>query len=310
MTVNYYQAYRNGCYYYKLRDYIYAKYWLSISLSDSNLFLKSIKKIIVINIKQNNYQEARDYIERYKNMYDLNELRALLECIEYNYDESLAHYKEFLNKTNRFFDKTLLNMAIVYMNKRDHELSCLLSNGIEESSTSYIDSQFSLIYNYIYQHDYETAFSLLNKIKLSSLMNREQFINYKSLEVYLLYYLNRYVSDKNSFFYQRLTSKDNELLIQAIDNQIQNGVMLDSIDKEELIETAKTSINELNANNLHRMDVYCFKTDKPVGYVNRTITNDIKVITILDTKKIVSISPIILSDEYNKEGYINRKKMK
>lgn len=57
-------------------------------------------------------------------------------------------------------------------------------------------------------------------------------------------------------------------------------------------------------------DYYRFNTGKVIGTFDGKSTQDINVSTIAGTDKIITMFPIRLSDEFNKEGLLENEELK
>ena len=58
----------------------------------------------------------------------------------------------------------------------------------------------------------------------------------------------------------------------------------------------------MNANHFELSDMYRFKLDHPIGFVGDDITSDLCVVTLIGTKNIVTMYPVLLSNQFDKEG--------
>lgn len=66
----------------------------------------------------------------------------------------------------------------------------------------------------------------------------------------------------------------------------------------------------MNANHFEVSDMYRFRLDTPIGYKGDLITSDICVVTMIGTKDIITMYPVSLSDEFDKEGMSTSKELK
>lgn len=58
----------------------------------------------------------------------------------------------------------------------------------------------------------------------------------------------------------------------------------------------------MNPNHFEVSDMYRFRLDTPIGFKGDEITSDLCVVTMIGTKDILTIYPVLLSDEFDKEG--------
>lgn len=73
---------------------------------------------------------------------------------------------------------------------------------------------------------------------------------------------------------------------------------------------ARETIEDMNGNHFEFSDMYRFKLDTPIGYKGDLITSDLCVATIIGTKDIITMYPVSLSDEFDKEGLATSKELK
>ena len=66
----------------------------------------------------------------------------------------------------------------------------------------------------------------------------------------------------------------------------------------------------MTANHFEVSDMYRFRLDTPIGYKDDLITSDLCVVTIIGTKDIITMYPVSLSDEFDKEGLATSKELK
>lgn len=59
----------------------------------------------------------------------------------------------------------------------------------------------------------------------------------------------------------------------------------------------------MNSNHFEVSDMYRFKLDTPIGFKGDEITSDSCVVTMIGTKDILTMYPVLLSDEFDKEGF-------
>lgn len=89
-----------------------------------------------------------------------------------------------------------------------------------------------------------------------------------------------------------------------------NGCFFKYTDIRELLLDAREKIENMNGNHFEVLDMYRFKLDTPIGYKGELITSDLCVVTIIGTKDIITMYPVTLSDEFDKEGLSTSEKLK
>lgn len=66
----------------------------------------------------------------------------------------------------------------------------------------------------------------------------------------------------------------------------------------------------MNANHFEISDNYRFRLNSPIGFKGDYITHDLCVVTLLGTKDVITMYPVLLSDEFDKEGVSKSKVLK
>lgn len=65
----------------------------------------------------------------------------------------------------------------------------------------------------------------------------------------------------------------------------------------------------MNSNHFEVSDMYRFRLDTPIGFKGDDITSDLCVVTMIGTKDILTMYPVLLSDEFDKEGMSESKEL-
>lgn len=82
-----------------------------------------------------------------------------------------------------------------------------------------------------------------------------------------------------------------------------NGCFLESLDLKKLLQDAREKITTINGNHFEITDMYRFRLDEPIGFKHNELTNDLCVVTMIGTQDIVTMYPVLLSSEFDREGF-------
>lgn len=81
-------------------------------------------------------------------------------------------------------------------------------------------------------------------------------------------------------------------------------------DLRKLLYDARKKIENMNSNHFEFSDMYRFRLDTPIGFKGDEITSDLCVVTMIGTKDILTMYTVLLSDEFDKEGFSTNKELK
>lgn len=319
---NFSQAFFNGQECWRNNDYVGARYWFEISINDSNFKEESLSKIIQIEIREGKYAKARQILNENKdiNSVALKQIYALLENIENNFETSRKYYSECMVDPNMQY-KSLLAIAKLYFQTGDYEVAKKMYETLQLNPKFYIQATFGLISLNIFEHNFFEAQKLINEIDTSKLTSK-LMQHYRILNYYIKYFLGQMKMSDNKFdpvrdymIYRLFDHSDNTLLnhIERHRNQNEketNGCFFKYTDTKKLLYDARDVIGDMNANHFEVSDMYRFRLDTPIGYKGDVITNDLCVVTMIGTKDIITMYPVTLSEEFDKEGMATSKELK
>jgi len=106
----------------------------------------------------------------------------------------------------------------------------------------------------------------------------------------------------------RLFNHSDKVLMNHIrrhcNQKLRNTVacFLPHIDIKKLLYEARDRIEDMNANHFEFSDMYRFRLDSLIGYKGDLDTSDLCVATLIDTKDIITMYPVLLSEEFDIEG--------
>lgn len=316
------QAFFNGQESWKNNDYVNARHWFGISYQDDSFRVESLSKLIQIEIREGKYAKAREILNNNKNISNpvLKQIYGLLENIENNFEQSKKYYSECMITPDMQY-KSLLALAKLYIQTGDYDVARKMLQTLRFNPKFYIQSTFGLASLSIFEHDFFQAQQYIKEINESRLTPKLTQ-HYRILDAYIKYFLgqlkisdNRYDPVRDYMMY-RLFDHSEETLLKHIEkhkNQTEkatNGCFFKYTDLKRLLMDARKIIEDMNGNHFEVSDMYRFRLDTPIGYKGDLVTSDLCVVTMIGTKDIITMYPVSLSDEFDKEGLATSKELK
>ncbi len=268
-----------------------------------------------------NYLKARKLLkENYKrNSYILNQYYGLLENIENNFCRS----KEYFNNCLVFRKKelsALLSLSKVHIQLGNYGVAKEILTNLQKKESYYYQATIDLIYLYILLNDYEQAYYWYQTIDFENASARI-YKHGQIIKTYLLKALGEnemlskidYVSNYTAV---RIINNSDEDLIRHVrkhinlENEYADDKFFSNIDINKLLKVVNKEIATLNPNHFEVSDIYRFSLDEPIGYKGNQLTNDIAVVTVLDTKCIITMYPIKLSNEFDIDSNAKNEKLR
>ncbi len=316
------QAFLNGQECWRKNDYVKARYWFQISMNDSNFRAKSLSKLIQIEIREGKYSKARQMLIENKDIsgIGLKQIYGLLENIENNFEQSKKYYSECMIDPNTQY-KSLLAIAKLNIQTGDYEVARKMYETLRLNPKFYIQSTIGLIALNIFEYNFFEAQKLINEINASKLTPKLNQ-HYRILDMYIKYFLGQLRISDNKFdpvkdyMIYRLFDHSEDILLNHIKKHCNQaakettGCFFQDINTQKLLHDARDRIQDMNANHFEASDMYRFKLDTPIGYKGNLITSDLCVVTIIGTKDIITMYPVSLSEEFDKEGMSTSKDLK
>lgn len=313
-NIDFKKAFFNGKKHFKNYQYEFAKYWFSVSVQDPELKEMSLYFLIKIDLINGRFFQARELLNSIT--YDtikFNLLYGTLESIENNYEQSKKYYYECLNFPELQY-LSLLKLANLHMQTGDYEISRKMLETTILNPEFYVQSNFLLIYLNILEYEFYEAQKLLGNISTSNL-NKKAIDQIFMMEIYIKYFLGELrMSDckgemAKRYTIKRLFNSDEDVLLDHINRHLNQkyrgskGCFFDFLDTKKLLHNSMDRIKYMNGNHFGISDMYRLRLDSSIGYMGDIITNDVCVTTIIGTKEILTIHPILLSSEFDKEGF-------
>ncbi len=313
------EAYYNAIDMYNKSEIKKARNLFEISKDNPEFEINTIIKLIIIDIQEGKYDIARKRLETFynkenKNNDEFNRLYSLLEIIEYNFEESKKYAKKRIEISGS--KDSIMSLAKIYAQLGNYDLSKNIFESLIYGNDIYsYQAQMELIYIHIIKKEYEEAYAILKNIKNDRLPISIKN-NYENIKLYILYKLGviKNFNEINNYYIYQLVNNDENYLLEHIkkhkkqSNKAEHGYFYNNINLIDLLKEVKEKIKNMPPNHYNNTDTYRFKLEKEIGYNGKRITDEIGVVTILETKKILTMYPIKLSAKYNNEKYLKLNK--
>lgn len=309
------EAFNKGLEFWNEHDFINSRKCFEISIEHPTLREKTLYKLIQIELREGKYVKARCLLEKNDglNSVILKPLYGLLESIENNFELSKKYYSECMVIPDMQF-QSLLAMAKLYVQTGDYLVARKMYETLQLNVHYKIQATTGLINLEILQGNYKEALELLKTINHKGLTPK-LLEHYRHTYTYLMFMLGRIKeiryddSITKDYMLYRLFDQNEETLLAHIskhtnqEEKYRNGCFFKYIDLKKLLVDAKEIIKNMNANHFELSDMYRFRLDTPIGFKENQITSDLCVVTMIGTKDIVTMYPVQLSDEFDKEGF-------
>lgn len=315
-------AFQKAQYYLSKSDLNKAKYYFTLAASHPNYLNTVTYKLINIEIKRGKYAKARTLLNNTHQPDNsfFNYLFGTLENIECNYHQSHDYFSKSLSEPHMQCN-SLLALAKLHIQQNNNDIARKMLETLELNPDYHIQAMFNLIYIYIIENDYEKAYNLYITIPKAKLSIKFQKL-YNSIIIYLLYKLNRTndipktLNNNTKYLKAILTNPNDDILLKHIQENYNplvnhsNVYFAPDINLKEILSYIKEEINKITPSHSKIYDIYYFKLDNPIGYIDEEPVSDLCVTTIIGTKKIHNIKPVQLSQEFDKENLTHHKELK
>lgn len=316
------QAFFIGQECWRNNDYKNARYWYEISIQDSEFKEKSLSKLIQIEIREGKYSKARKMLNENRNLSSsaLLQVYGLLENVENKFEQSKRYYSMCMANPKMQYI-SLQALAKLYIQTGDYSIAEKMYEALLVNNNFTIQSKIGLICLYMLESIFLKAQSLLLEIDLSTLTPK-LLQHFRILDTYIKYFLGQLkysdagTSQLKGYMTYRLFDKSDETLMRHIDRHKDqslkhtNGCFFKYIDTKKLLYDARDIIQDMNGNHFEVSDMYRFRLDEPIGFKGDEITSDLCAVRLIGTKDIIKMYPVLLSDEFDKEGLSTSKELK
>lgn len=314
-------AYFKAIEYGNSNDYIKSRYYFEMAYQYNGEFRNlALSKLIQIDLREGKYAKVRNLLRtNQSDAVEFKQVYGLLENIENNFEKSKTHYSQCMVDPN-MQSKSLLAIAKLYIQTGDNEVARKMLETLQLNRKFYIQSTIGLVCLNILEENYKDAYKFLKSINLERLTPK-LLQHYQILEMYLLRNLGKLKRSDNNFdpvrdyMIYRLFDDSEELLLKHISKHMNqneketNGCFFKYTDLRKLLIDARNRIENLNSNHFEFSDMYRFRLDTPIGFKGEEVTSDLCVVTMIGTKDILTMYPVLLSDEYDKEGMSESKQL-
>lgn len=320
MAQNIRDSYFNGMNCWRNNDYINARKYFEISYNDSEFRDGSLSKLLQIDLREGKYAKVRKLLEENvdSQTVQIKQVYGLLENIENNFEASKRYYSECMIDPE-MQNRALLSIAKLYIQTGDNEVARKMFETLQLNQYFKTQSTIGLICLNILEQNYKDAESLLRGINGRGLTPK-LCQHYRILDLYVQYFqgklnaTNHFDPVKDYMLY-RLFDHSEETLLNHIQKHMNqrdrqsNGCFFKNIDLQKLLFYAREKIENMNSNHFEVSDMYRFRLDTPIGFKGDEITSDLCVVTMIGTKDILTMYPVLLSDEFDKEGLSTSKEL-
>ena len=314
-------AYFKGIEFWNNNDYRNARYYFEMAYKyNGELNDLSLSKLIQIDLREGKYAKVRNLLKNNQSdIIEFNQVYGLLENIENNFEKSKTYYSQCMIDPD-MQNKSLLAIAKLYIQTGDNEVARKMLETLQLNRKFYIQSTIGLVCLNILEENYRDAYRYLKSIN-SDCLTSKLLQHYQILEMYLLRNLGKLKKSDNNFdpikdyMIYRLFDDSEDLLLKHISKHMNqrdkdtNGCFFKYTDLKKLLIDAREKIENMNSNHFEVSDMYRFRLDTPIGFKGEEETSDLCVVTMIGTKDILTMYPVLLSDEFDKEGMSESKEL-
>ena len=314
-------AYFKGIEFWNNNDYRNARYYFEMAYKyNGELNDLSLSKLIQIDLREGKYAKVRNLLKNNQSdIIEFKQVYGLLENIENNFEKSKTYYSQCMIDPE-MQNKSLLAIAKLYIQTGDNEVARKMLETLQLNRKFYIQSTIGLVCLNILEENYRDAYRYLKSIN-SDRLTPKLLQHYQILEMYLLRNLGKLKKSDNNFdpvkdyMIYRLFDDSEDLLLKHISKHMNqrdkdtNGCFFKYTDLKKLLIDAREKIENMNSNHFEVSDMYRFRLDTPIGFKGEEETRDLCVVTMIGTKDILTMYPVLLSDEFDKEGMSESKEL-
>lgn len=314
------KMYETGEYLVKSGNLVDAIPYFNVSKGDREYRFESLSKLFNLYIRLSDYSKCRKLLEEMQDFTkgrdcDGSKVRyfeAQLDMIELNVNSSLDKYRSNFNTgIDGSFYPAFYGIADIYSFFGFNDVARNMYETILMNKDYYASTAYRIFNLDLLEHDFLHADRILSDDLMKTDMKK-----YLHCKVIVDYYLGRDISYAERIYVGDIL-KD-ETLKTAL-THIQKHKSLsnrdlscfnDDINLLSLLKEVKERIKTINPTSLAMADYYRFNTGKVIGTFEGKPTQDINITTIAGTDKIITMFPIRLSDEFNKEGLLENEELK
>ena len=298
-----------------------SRQYLERCLDSEEYKQKVLIQLIRLYLKENKLDKARKLLrekklDTEKTILATKQIQTQLDMMEYNYDTCKKDlYDLFTN--SEYYKYATFHLARLYSNLGDLSLARKMYETLMFLENPDEENMLQQVYIDIILKDYNKAYETIKKIdekNLNHMYRGNLFVIRTYVENKLGIFNKKLVLDPaNNYGTYTALYDDEQAVINHINRHLANkekdndGCFFKYTDVKRLLNEARDRIEYMNPSYRRYSSTYRFKLDDPIGFSSGGLTNDLCVITMIGTKKIVTMYPVKLSDEFNKEGYLTKK---
>ncbi len=309
-------AYLEGLKNMKKQNISEARSNFKVALDDPQFQGNALRRLVELDLKEGNYKNARKLLTEKSNFEEVitKFLYGRLELCEYNIQSSQQYYKDCLLDVE-YQERSLLAIGQNHLQLGDYKLAKkILETFVINPQTREV-GLYNLIYLAFLEENYREADVLLQQLfqacqqdskSLSQVYCAQNFLKYctKTLNP-----VTDYIDPNMHYKTYRLYYNDDEAIINHLQRhkegtaKYQDRYFFKYLDLKELLYDVKSLLDTYNPLHITGMDKYRMRLDTPIGFQAGEITYDLEVVAMMKTKEIITMYPILLSDEFDREGF-------
>lgn len=287
------------------------------TLGEENTYLKKTEQEFCFLMEYGNMKAARAILEQYyeQDCAKLQYLYGCLERCEYNFEAS-EYYFRSCYKDPRLQKKALLGLARLYTEFGRYDIAEKMIETFGTKENFGLNFLYERIIFSILRQNHQEAFHLSKKMP----QKMPPFIPFDDafLKGYLKWLRNPKkipVSDREKDYKQyRLFEDSDDSLVWHLKKERENTPIdrcfFRYTDFHTLICDSKEKMRMINPLHVQLFDHYPVLLDDPIGFVQGELTSALNVITASNTPIILSMYPIIVSNQFDQEGIAKNRYLK
>ena len=306
--------YRQGLEFFRKENFIEAEKYFTLALEHKDVMEDALSKLIYVYINTGRYAHARRLLNdtTCKNFPSLYQLRGLLDEYECNYHSSLENYnRSRLDISHGRY--SMLGIANVNRQLGNYETARTMYEFLMCSPTNYFDGVENLVSLYVGMEKYDEAYRILLEVSQKQMPKEiwERFIS-------LIYFVEQKLGVKNPIMTEDRVKKHYtglRLLRPSCDKELINhimkhvehkkndvtGVFYEETNFRPILVDVRKKLGTENPTFYNQFQSNIFLMDYTVGKVEGVPTNALKVGTYINTDTILTMYPVLVSDEFDKE---------
>jgi len=315
--VNYKKMYDTGVSLVNAGKLVDAIPYFNISKDAKECRIYSLMKLYKLYLRLSYYSKCREMLEEVSDLLFDNQLfyiRAQLDLIELNFHTALEEFRSSIDcssPSNNYYS-SFYGIADLYSIFGFNDIARNMYETVIANDAYYVSTVFRIINLDLLEGDYKHAKKILES---DERIKREgkKYINNSLLIDYLLgidiskriekSWMGRILIDDTSKTSIKHILEHKELQDDSLSYFDEN------INLINLYEEVKERIKRMNFTSLAVSNYYRFSMGRDIGYFNRVPTQDICVNAIIGTDKIITMYPVNLSSEFNKEGLLENQEL-